>query len=130
VVTRLDDGRPGAEEAWSMIPRGEGATVVWTEEMAAAFGVVVSMIDSGEEIPARMAFKEKYAALVAEARDANIPVRWIPSLGHDPNGREAPLEEAVRKNRLTHQHAMELLPNIALHPTIVALIEGSKQEAA
>ena len=36
VIQRLDDGRPGAEEAWAMIPKSEGSTVVWTAEMAHA----------------------------------------------------------------------------------------------
>lgn len=124
VVTRLDDGRPGAEEAWAMIPRAESATCVWTEEMAAAYGVASPLLNAGEDIPARMAFKEKYLSLVAASRDARIPVRWIPSLGFDPNGREAPLEEAVRLGRITHQHAITLLPSIAIHPTISAMLEG------
>lgn len=36
-----DDGRPGAEEAWAVAYRAtnEAATVVWTDEMAEAFGL-------------------------------------------------------------------------------------------
>lgn len=129
VVTRLDDGRPGAEEAWSMIPRDEAGTVVWTDEMSQAFGVVSHMLAAGEEIPARMAFKEKYLALVAAARDNRMAPKWTPSLGHDPQGREAALEAAVRLGRLTHQRATALLPNLTMHPTVVALLAQSKEAA-
>ena len=38
VVSRIDDGRPGPDEAWAQIPRDEAASVVWTDEMAEAFG--------------------------------------------------------------------------------------------
>ena len=33
VLSRLDDGRPGVEEAWAMAPKGESDTCVWTDEM-------------------------------------------------------------------------------------------------
>ena len=88
VVSRIDDGRPGPEEAWAMLPMTESQTVVWTAEMSQAFGVVVSMIDAGEVIPARIAFKESYIRLVNQARDHSLPVEWSPTLGHDAAGRE------------------------------------------
>ena len=37
VVSRIDDGRLGVEEAWAMMPFSESQSVVWTEEMAQAF---------------------------------------------------------------------------------------------
>ena len=123
VVTRLDDGRPGAEEAWSMIPRDEAATVVWTDEMAVAFGVVTHMLAAGEEIPARMAFKEKYLALVAAARDNRTAPKWTPSLGSDPNGRMAALETAVMLGRMSDQHALSLVPSITVHPKVLEFIK-------
>lgn len=110
VLTRIDDGRPGPEEAWAMIPHDEASSLVWTEEMATAFGVAKSLIAEGEKIPARMAFLERYKTLVREARDQGKPVRWTPSLGHDSAGREAVLIEAQRLGRLTQQHVAGLLP--------------------
>ena len=55
VLTRIDDGRPDPEEAWAMLPKDEGSSVVWTEEMAQAFGIAYPLMRSGEMIPARMA---------------------------------------------------------------------------
>jgi len=110
VISRIDDGRPGPEEAWAMIPKDESGSVVWTQEMAEAFGVAIPLIDSGDTVQARMAFVEVYRARCAAARDAGISVKWIPSLGHDPMGREHVLLDAVERGRLTAQHVSGLLP--------------------
>lgn len=104
------DGRPGPEEAWAMIPRDERASVVWTEEMAEAFGVSNPLLREGDKIAARMAFLERYRALVRDARAAGIPVKWTASLGHDPADRERALLAAQRKGLLTAEHVAGLLP--------------------
>lgn len=110
VVSRLDDGRPGAEEAWAGLPMNEGATAVWTDEMAHAFGVAMPLIDAGEVVSARMAFKETYLRLVGEARDAGKPVSWVVTLGHNPAGRPGPLARAVELGRITHDEARSHCP--------------------
>lgn len=110
IIERLDDGRPGPEEAWSMIPHDERSSVVWTAEMAEAFGVCCGLILQGDLVAARMAFRECYSAAVVRARAEQTPVRWIPSLGHDPSMREHAIEEAVRKGRIGRAHAASLLP--------------------
>lgn len=110
VIERLDDGRPGPEEAWAMIPRSESDSVVWTREMAEAFGVVYSMIDDGDHVAARMAFIETYKAKCNEARNNSTPVKWEPSLGHDKNGREHVLMDALEKGRLPASQVAKLLP--------------------
>lgn len=112
VIERLDDGRPGAEEAWAILPRSESQTAVWTEEMALAFGVASPLLHAGDPIAARMAFKETYSRLVAEARNERKPVNWTATLGHDPHGREGALAEAVAKGRLSLEHAREFIPGL------------------
>lgn len=107
---RETDGRPGPEEAWAMIPTDDGASVVWSEEMALAAAVALPLIHAGDKIAARMAFTERYRVLVREARDIGKPVRWTPSLGHDAAEREGVLLAAVRARRLTPEHVRELLP--------------------
>lgn len=109
VISRIDDGRPGAEEAWAMIPRDEATSVVWTEEMAQAYGVASPLLDEGDKIGARMAFKEAYAKLVSDARDRKLPPKWTPSLGEDVNGRQLALIDAVRAGRMQLDHATSLL---------------------
>lgn len=118
------DGRPSPEEAWSMVARSlndEGATIVWTYEMAAAFGVALGLQD--DRIGARMAFKEAYAGAVRAARKEGRWVRWTPSLGHDVNGREGPLLEAAKLGRLTVNHVRGLLPYRDVNHDVAKLIE-------
>lgn len=110
VIERLDDGRPGPDEAWAMIPVDEQGSCVWTEEMSAAYGVALPLLKEGERIPARMAFREAYTTMVQQARSDRVPPKWTPSLGWDKAQRVPALEEAVRKGRLTRAHADSLLP--------------------
>ena len=125
VVSRLDDGRPGAEEAWAGLPMTEGDTAVWTAEMAQAFGVALPLIDAGEVVAARMAFKETYARLIGQARDAGQPVNWSVTLGHNPAGRPGPLARAVELGRITHEEARSHCPALpAPSPEVVALLAG------
>lgn len=110
IIARLDDGRPGPDEAWAMIPRSESETVVWTGEMAQALSVAQPLLDAGDQVAARMAFREAYARLVTQARADRLPVRWMPSLGHDRDGREQKLREAVHLGRLHADAVAKLLP--------------------
>ena len=112
VVSRIDDGRPGVEEAWSQMPFNESQSVVWSDEGAKAFGIALPLLDEGDKVGARMAFKEAYTRMVGEARDEGRPVSWTPSLGYDKNGRSAALSEAVALGRLTYEHAEGLAPGL------------------
>lgn len=108
VVSRIDDGRPGVEEAWSMLPHDEATTAVWTDEMCRAWSIALPLMD--DKVAARMAFKEAYAKELAGARNEKRMVRWSASLGHDKYGREAVLLDAVEKGRLGAPHVRGLLP--------------------
>jgi hypothetical protein len=121
VIARLDDGRPGPEEAWSMLPRSEADSVVWTEEMSKAFGVASPLLS--DPVQARMAFLERYRELVRQARERAVPVRWIPSLGTDHRGQEAALLTAAEAGRIGSQRANELLP-FSAGTDVVARLEA------
>lgn len=127
ILDRIPGGHPGAEEAWSIVSKAltdEKVTVVWTDEISQAFGVALGLND--DPIAARMAFKEVYTKLIAEARDQRKPVVWRASLGHDPHGREPVLLESIEKGRLTSEHIAELLPyRDSPHPRVAALIAGA-----
>lgn len=109
IISRIDDGRPGPQEAWAMMPRSEADTVVWTDEMAAAWGVANLLLS--DEVAARMAFIETYQRDVTRARANQKPVNWFASLGWDQAGRESVIARAVEQGRLTAEHAKHLLPN-------------------
>lgn len=129
VIARLDDGRPGPEEAWAMIPRDESGTVVWSDEMREAYAAASPLIAEGDMIAGRMAFLERYRTLVSAARDAGKSANWQPSLGWDVRGREVVLIEAVEKGRLTAQHVAGLLPyRDGPNPRITALLAAQEQK--
>lgn len=90
------DGRPTADEAWAIALRGvdEAETVVWTTETMRAFYVCKPVLDTGDKIGARMAFRDVYNRLVADARTQREPVKWEVSLGTDVQRREVALSTA------------------------------------
>jgi hypothetical protein len=93
-----------------MIPQDEEGSVVWTDEMAAAYGIAAPLIREGQHVAARMAFLETYEKLLSNARAERVAPRWTPSLGHDPSLRAAALQDAERRGRLTQAHVAGLLP--------------------
>ena len=108
---KSQDGRPNAEEAWAICApslNNEGMTIVWTDEMASAFGVALGL--QNDRIAARMAFKESYENFVKNSRRSGKSVRWTASLGHDVAGREGPLMKALQAGLLTDNHVAGLLP--------------------
>ena len=127
VVARLDDGRPGPEQAWAMSPRDEAQSVVWTEEMAQAYGAAVPLIFEGDLVAARMAFLETYRKLVLDARDRGEQPKWTPSLGTDPWGRDAAILAAQQLGRLTAAH-IDLLLAHREQPALAVLKAIEKKE--
>jgi hypothetical protein len=108
VISRLEDGRPGAEEAWAMIPKSEADSVVWSDEMAHAWSIAAPLIED-DPIAARMAFKESYTGIVARARDAGTAPQWTPSLGTDKSGRAHAIRTAADRRHITAARALDLL---------------------
>lgn len=111
ILQRMPNQHPGAEEAWALCPRDESQTVVWTDAIAEAFGVARPLLEDGDAVAARMAFRETYNRIVAEAHGSTP--KWWPSIGHDVYGRARPLLAAAEAGRLTddfvRQH-VEALP--------------------
>ncbi|GAB4355725.1 MAG: hypothetical protein Kow0060_07890 [Methylohalobius crimeensis] len=114
VIERLeqDDGRPGPDEAWALAVQAvdETATIVWTKEVAEAWGIAIPILESGDKVGARMAFREAYERTVRHARESGSPVRWQLSLGTDTAQREETARQAVESGKLAHEHVAHLLP--------------------
>lgn len=106
------DGRPGADEAWAiaLASRDEADTVVWTPEIAEAFGVCRTVLGMGDEVGARMAFKGAYERIVNAARLRNEPAQWVASIGFDPDRREKALRQAETAGLLAAPQVAALLP--------------------
>jgi hypothetical protein len=110
---KLMDGRPSDDEAWAiaLTSRNEEDTIVWTSETAEAFAICAPVLQVGDEVGARMAFKDAYKRLVAAARLAGKPAAWSASLGWDKNKREEVLSRAVTAGFLPAPTSQALLPN-------------------
>lgn len=119
---RLLDGRPSDDEAWALaLPSAdEQNTVVWTEEMARAFGICQTVLATGDEVGARMAFKDAYNRMVATARAAGLPAVWSVSAGWDGERRAVALDRAVAAGLLEAPRAALLLPNGAVDASVAS----------
>lgn len=125
IISRIDDGRPGVEEAWGMIPKDEYSSVIWTEEMAIAYSAAAPLIQQ-DHIAARLAFKEKYEKLITEAKANGSRAKWSASFGFDRNHRETVVFEAISKNRISVSDARKILPELEMSPKFAVLED--KQE--
>lgn len=136
IVSRLDDGRPGGEEAWALMPKDEADSGVVTQEMSTAWGVAALLYDT-DPIAARMAFKESYERETREARQHAVPATWRLTAGSNPKLRESVAIEAVKAGKLPPA-AIEpyVLPEHrpmtlkALPPASEAQLEANKRRLA
>ena len=114
VIDRIEreDGRLTGDEAWSLAitAQDEGVTVVWTDEIAHAYGLALPILQEGDRVGARMAFLRGYERITREHRDARQPVQVLVSLGHDRAGRAEAIERAVSAGLLTRERAQVYLP--------------------
>lgn len=109
-----DKGRPGPEEAWAMLPTDETQTVVWTDEMSEAHRVCTPLLNAGDRIGARMAFKEAYERIVGQAKRLGQRAHWSPSLGSDLALRKQALTRAVEQGLLTAEAAFDACPALPM----------------
>lgn len=114
IEASLTNSRPGAEEAWAMIPEDESETIVWTAEMAEAHAACSRLIAEGDRVAARMAFKEVYTRAVTRAVAAGQPVSWSASLGWDMEKRARTLAAAVEAGKLPALAARDECPVLPL----------------
>lgn len=127
---QAQDGRPGVEEAWALCPRDEAVTVCWTEEMAQAWGTAKPLLDAGDEVAARMAFKEVYTRIVAQSREHKLPVVWLMSLGHDQQGRHDAVRKAEQEGKIPVHYARQLLGHAAPPPSAPRLSSPAPAQEA
>ncbi|MFJ3048543.1 hypothetical protein ACIPEN_22135 [Herbaspirillum chlorophenolicum] len=112
-ICRTMDGRPSEEEAWaqSFVCISETETVVWTEEMRDAFFECRPLLETGDKVGARMAFKDAYARMVADARAAGRAAKWEVSLGFDKQKQVHVIKKAELAGLLPAPIVAGLLPN-------------------
>lgn len=104
-----NDGRPGADEAWAIAAQSvnEATTVVWTQEIAEAWGVARHVMALGDEVGARVAFRDAYNRIVHDARCARRPLEWLAALGTDRAGQASALRIAASQGRISRAELAE-----------------------
>lgn len=123
ILDRIPGGHLGVEEAWALVAKGlnnEDVSIVWTDEMAQAFGPALAL--AHDPVAARLAFKETYTRLVQDAKAMNSKPVWKVSLGFDMQGRERALREAVERGRIGYQYAQKFLPALEVAPEVMAAL--------
>lgn len=126
-----DDGRPGPEEAFAVALRAadERDSVVWSQESAKAWAIALPIFCGGDQVGARMAFKEAYNRLVDEARRARQPVQFLVSEGFEPERRRVAIEAAVVAGLLPQPDpALALLALPAPRADVLAVFETAPPE--
>lgn len=123
VISRIDDGRPDPEEAWSLVRFDDSETMVMNDDIGKAMGVARTAYEEGDKLGAKFAFKEKYAKVVAEARAKAVRVNWFVSLGYDKSGHAEPVKAALEAGRIDSKTAKEYLP-LFDDGVISGLLEG------
>lgn len=130
ILQRIDDGHLGAEEAWALCPRSEADTVVWTDEISTAFESARPLLAEGDQIAARMAFRDAYGRALSSARDERGEAVWWVSLGHDSGGRVTPLRRAVELGRLSAgEAASHVNPELPGYEALAALAAPDEAKA-
>lgn len=89
----------GAEEAWAIALESfdESRSVVWTDEIAQARNIAWTIFAAGDEVGARMAFREAYKRIVSVSANE---ARWLVSQGFDKEQAADVVAAAVRLGRL------------------------------
>lgn len=103
----------GADEAWALMPKTEDESAMLTQEIAEAITAATPLLEMGDKVAARMAFKDCYSRLVERARIEGRQPRYFPSFGTDPHGRVQMLARAVQSGQVTMLEAARQLPEYA-----------------
>ncbi len=118
----------GADEAWgiALASFDESATVIITQEIAAARELVMDIYESGDTTGARMAFRESYTRIIATAGNQ----KWYISPGTDRARRVDAITRAIDLGRLPKKAGGEYLvgedkPTV----TVTGLIESSYKKS-
>jgi hypothetical protein len=101
-------GHVSADEAWAIALESvdEKLTVALTKEIGDALDIALPVLKKGDEIGARMTFKDAYNRIL---KTAGKP-QWYLSLGEDSAARDYAIQKAVQIGRLTEDQAARYLP--------------------
>lgn len=122
-----DDGRPSGDEAWAIALQSsdEAETVVWNGEIQKAMAAARPILEAGDKIGARMAFRDAYERIVRNNREVGIAPVWEVSLGWDKERRALAIETAHSLGLLSAPQVVALLPAPAEEGFVESALFGS-----
>lgn len=123
-AAQLDGNWLGPDEAWALMPKSESDSAMLTDEIAQAMAAATPLLEMGDKVAARMAFKDAYMRLVEKAKIEGRMPRFFPSFGSDPATRVTMLANAVRTGQIALEYATEVLPEYG--PDIVKMCGVTK----
>lgn len=102
-----------ADEAWALMPKSENESCMMTNETAEAMAAASPLLDVGDKVAARMAFRGAYERLVERAKlEGRKPV-FFPSFGDDKDLRASMLGKAVKAGQYSLDAALQIAPDRA-----------------
>lgn len=102
--------RIGADEAWALYPHDEYSSAVITNEIAEAMQSAQPLLNEGDKVGARMAFKDAYNRIVQKNKSENVNPKWFVSLGTDLNSREVAIKNGIALGRIKENDYKNLIP--------------------
>lgn len=118
------DGRPDGDEAWAICAPAadEHNTVVWSNEMAEAWGACLPLVTLGDMVAARKAFLAAYSRLVGAARAQGKGLVWVATLGLARAAQADAIRLAAQQGRIAGGQAADVLELVALPAPDVSLL--------
>jgi hypothetical protein len=119
---------PTPDEAWAICVRtyDEADTAVVFDEIMQAREIAQPVMDLGDEVGARMAFRDAYGRIVGAAKLAGSKPRWWVTQGYNRELRDMRIAEAIRVGRLPRSHGAALLGYDPTGPEQRALSVGNR----
>lgn len=102
-----------ADEAWALMPKTEAESCMMTDESARAMAAASPLLEAGDRIAARMAFRAAYERLVEQAKVEGRQPAFFPSLGSDVQGRAPMLGAAVKAGQFQLEAALNIAPEFS-----------------
>ena len=129
-MTQVPNAWLSADEAWALMPKSEMDSCMLTDETAQAMAAASPLLEAGDRVAARMAFRGAYERLIETAKVEGRQPVFFPSLGNDVPGRAAMLGAAVKAGQYQLEAALNIAPEFAReivqlagvqkHPLLVA----------
>ncbi|UOD28762.1 hypothetical protein INH39_25475 [Massilia violaceinigra] len=112
-VAQMPNAWLSADEAWALMPKSEMDSCMLTNESAQAMAAASPLLEAGDRIAARMAFRAAYERLVENAEIEGRQPAFFPSFGDDVPGRARMLGAAVRAGQYQLEAAINTVPEFA-----------------